>query len=172
MARTSKASAVNRPRRRRAQGVPGRVRARLGLREDRDGGGFAGWRLRARSQPRTGGDHRSQGIRARRCRPAAHELGPGAILRSAEVYDLATPLDVRREHAVIDDEVDVGARNECGELFEELQRLKSNVARPIAPWRLELHEHASHVGSARATAVSTVVNDETAISMGRSDAEN
>jgi hypothetical protein len=57
--------------------------------------------------------------------------------------DLATPLGVWREHAVINDEVDVGARNQCGELFEELKRLKGDVARSIAPWRLELHEHAS-----------------------------
>jgi hypothetical protein len=44
---------------------------------------------------------------------------------------------------VIDDEVDVGARNERGELFEELQRLKGDVASPIAPWHFEPHEHAS-----------------------------
>ena len=60
-----------------------------------------------------------------------------------EVHDLPSPLGVRREHAVIDDEVDVGARNQRGELFEELQRLKGDVARPIPPWRFEPHEHAS-----------------------------
>ncbi len=60
-----------------------------------------------------------------------------------KVHDLATPFGVRREHAVIDDEVDVGARNQCGELFEEVQRLKGDVARPIAPWGFEPHEHAS-----------------------------
>ena len=92
--------------------------------------------------------------------PAPHELGPGAIVRGdnlprgrgrrwalkpgpPEVHDLATPLGIGREHAVINDEVDVGARDECGEFFEELQRLKSNVARPIPPWRLEPHEHVS-----------------------------
>jgi hypothetical protein len=67
----------------------------------------------------------------------------GAQAGPPEVHDLATPLGVRREHAVIDDEVDVGARNERGELFEELQRLKDNVTRAIAPCRLEPHEHAS-----------------------------
>ena len=66
---------------------------------------------------------------------APHELGPGAIVGSgdllrggcgrcalnpgtAEVNDLATPLRVRCEHAVIDDEVHVGARTQGGELFE------------------------------------------------------
>ena len=60
-----------------------------------------------------------------------------------EVHDLATPLGVWREHAVIDDEVDVGTQNECGELFEELQRLKGDVARAVAPWCFEPHEHTS-----------------------------
>ena len=60
--------------------------------------------------------------------PAPHELSPGAIVRgddfpravfgwlasrlgAPELHDLATPLGVRREQAVIDDEVDVGARD-------------------------------------------------------------
>ncbi len=92
--------------------------------------------------------------------PAAHELGPGAItwagdlpgsarwklvrsLRTPEAHDLRPPLGIRREHAVIHDEVHVGARNESRELFEKLLRLQGNVTRPVAPRRLETDEHPS-----------------------------
>ena len=60
MARASKASALNKPRHRRAQGAPGQVQAGLGLTEDRDDGGFGGWRCRAGSRPRSGGAHRNR----------------------------------------------------------------------------------------------------------------
>jgi len=63
--------------------------------------------------------------------------------RPAEVHDLATPLGIGSEDAVIDDEVYVGAWNQRGELFEQLQRLKGDMARPVAPRRLEPHEHVS-----------------------------
>ena len=92
---------------------------------------------------------------------SAHELGPGPIawagdLRGSargrplrgfrscsEANYLASPPGVRCEHAVIDDEVHVGARNQSRELFEKLLRAEGDVTRPVAPGRLEAEEDAS-----------------------------
>ncbi len=91
---------------------------------------------------------------------AAHELGPSAIVRSvclpraacrwlaldmraSEANDLATPLGVRCEHPMINDEVHVGARNQRRELFEQLLRLQSDVIGAVAPRRLKADEDPS-----------------------------
>ena len=74
---------------------------------------------------------------------AAHELGPGTIilsglgmcarrrlrhrLRPPEANDLAPPFGVRRELAVIDDQANLGARNQSRELFEQLLRFEDDV---------------------------------------------
>ena len=91
---------------------------------------------------------------------ATHQLGPGAIVRTGDLpraacrwlaldlrapkaNDVAAPLGVRCEDAVIDDEVHVGARNQRRELLEQLLRLKGDVTCPVVPRRLEAEQDAS-----------------------------
>jgi BMFP domain-containing protein YqiC len=48
--------------------------------------------------------------------------------RIAEGHDPGTPAGMRREDAVVQDEVYASARDQDGELFEELQGLEEQVA--------------------------------------------
>jgi hypothetical protein len=72
------------------------------------------------------------GIRSRRRRPGEGAVGhrPGA------------PARVRREHAVVEDQVDARARGEGGELFEELHRREEQMARAVRPGRLQREQDA------------------------------
>ena len=45
---------------------------------------------------------------------------------------------------MIDDEVHIRAGSQRSELFEELQGLKGDVARPIPPWRHFVASRAAH----------------------------
>jgi hypothetical protein len=49
---------------------------------------------------------------------------------------------VRREHAVIEDQVDPRARSQSGKLLEELYRLEERMARAIRPGRLQREQDA------------------------------
>ncbi len=51
---------------------------------------------------------------------------------------------------MVPDEVDPGWRNECGELFEQLQRLQPDMGRAVAPALLELVDQPA-VGRLRQT---------------------
>jgi len=50
---------------------------------------------------------------------------------------------MRREDAVVEHEVDARARDQGGELFEELQGLEDQVAGAVGPWGLEREPDAA-----------------------------
>jgi hypothetical protein len=56
--------------------------------------------------------------------------------------DAGPPPRVRREHAVIEDQVDPRARSQSGKLLEELHRLEERMARAIRPGRLQREQDA------------------------------
>jgi hypothetical protein len=97
----------------------------------------------------------------RRERPP-HEGGPGPVAprgrrraaRFGEVtgqhrrgrptitHDLSAPACMQREDAVVDEQVDLGAGCQRGQLRQELVRLEHEMRRPIAPGPLQLDRHA------------------------------
>jgi hypothetical protein len=46
-----------------------------------------------------------------------------------------------REHAVVEEQVDLGPGRQCGQLREELEGLEDEVRGPIAPGPLQLDRH-------------------------------
>ena len=50
---------------------------------------------------------------------------------------------MRREHAVVEHEIDPGPRGKSGELLEELQRLEHEIARADSPGGLQREHDAA-----------------------------
>lgn len=84
--------------------------------------------------------------RARRDPYSAHNRGQDLSRR----YHPGPVTGGGGQDAVVPDEVDPGWRNECGELFEQLQRLEPDMGRAVAPALLELVDQPA-VGRLRQT---------------------
>ena len=74
---------------------------------------------------------------------AARAVGDGARrhdlrCRPAIAHDPRAPARMRREHAVVEEQVDLGPGGERGQLRKELEGLEHQVGRPIAPGRFNL----------------------------------
>ena len=64
-----------------------------------------------------------------------------ALMRRAFAVDVLAPARMRREHAVVDQQVDLGPGRQRGQLRQELEGLEHEVRRPIAPGPLQLDRH-------------------------------
>jgi hypothetical protein len=53
-------------------------------------------------------------------------------------YDLATPARMRRQHAVVEQQVDLGPGRQRSELRQELQGLEHQAGRPIRQARFSV----------------------------------
>ena len=93
---------------------------------------------RCRARPRSLGDLRGRGLATR--------VG----FRIAEGHDPGTPAGMRREDAVVQDEVYVRAGDQSGELFEELQGLEDQVAGAVGLRGLEREPDAAVGGEPEA----------------------
>lgn len=78
--------------------------------------------------------------------------GGGCRRRALELFghDQIPPLCRGREHTVIGEQVTARARHECGEPFNESERVEADRGRAVAPGKIDRlcteHRHHSFVG--------------------------